>query len=105
MDKKSRKKFIKTVTNYLLELGAVEEDFLAYTLSLDTQLGKLHVFIDPAGARERVSSIFTRFDDHERAKKVVDCNPYSGKWNFHEYSSTDVFEVFKTSLERILASK
>jgi hypothetical protein len=35
------------------------------------------------GSRLLFLTVFGRFADPEKARRHVDCNPYSGKWNFH----------------------
>lgn len=48
---------------------------------LTTKYGILRVHIDDAGGC--IFTVFTRFQDVVRAVEHLDCNPYSGKWNFH----------------------
>ena len=31
-----------------------------------------------------IFTLFTKFDHPEKAKTYLNCNPHSGKWNFHE---------------------
>ena len=56
-----------------------------YDYILDTKHGELLVGIHYVGQNDdsEVLSVYTRFKDVDRAKQQLDCNPYSGKWNFH----------------------
>jgi len=56
------------------------------TWNLETKFGNLKITLhDDAGSE--IYSIFMKFDEPERAKDTVDCNPYSGKWNIHQSNS------------------
>jgi hypothetical protein len=71
---KARQVFLDTLVEYFVGLGARAGRF--YDMELDTPAGLLHVTVNDTW-------VATRFDDPKRARQFVDCNPYSGKWNFH----------------------
>lgn len=56
-----------------------------YHWELETKAGKLLIRVDKPKPRAKVLSVFTRFDDHEKAFPLTygESNPHSGKWNFH----------------------
>jgi len=88
-ERKSRKqiKFQETIRNGILELGATETKGI-YKYSLETPLGELLITMHAEDLTYRTStiySVYTRFKEPERAKQKLDCNPFSGKWNFHEF--------------------
>jgi hypothetical protein len=43
-----------------------------------------------------------RFEEPERARQSVACNPYSGKWNFHGASHEESFAAFAREVSRWL---
>jgi hypothetical protein len=86
-----RQRFAKLARKMLLELGAEPRPLAAYEcidgpavdlheMLLDTPGGTL--FLNPYD-----SWIAARFVDPRHANRLVDCNPHSGKWNFHEWQS------------------
>ena len=95
-------KFQNQVIRYLQQINATEEGELGYKWRIKTPIGDLDLDMHNPEPRQKIFSIFGRFKDPNRAKTAVDCNPYSGKWNFHEYKPSDCFEEFKYQLERIL---
>jgi len=67
--------------------------------SLKTKYGKLTI-ITPSDLHSSVYTVFTRFEDVDRAKEHTSCNPYSGKWNFHEFVERDPNEF----AERVIST-
>jgi hypothetical protein len=62
---------------------------------LDTTLGALSVcWVD--------TWLACRFEEPERARRSVGCNPYSGKWNFHGASNEESFAAFTREIRRLL---
>lgn len=92
--KKQSADFQKKAMDILSKFNPKESDFYRY--SVDTELGELLVRID----EDNVScySIFTRFEDVDKAKEHVNCNPYSGKHNFHCYDKETILAHFKELL-------
>jgi len=84
--------FIKELRAGMAEIGAnpAGDDFLGWHYDVETAAGKLSVTVprDAWGSKSgKVYSVFSRFDDPERASALgLGNNPYSGKWNFHGFS-------------------
>jgi hypothetical protein len=104
-----RQKFIKLVSKGLEELGAekLEETYYpSVRYKLQTRVGRLDITM-PVDEDSRVLTVFSRFDEPDRAKEITDCNIYSGKWNFHyHWRGTDVKEASKqvlASMRRVAA--
>ena len=85
MRKKDRERFVKQATQLLLDLGATEEEGYSFTLQTKAGLLRLHVTENKTSGP---GTVFTRFDDPKAARKLVDCNPHSGKWNHHYFDGT-----------------
>lgn len=62
----------------------VADRFGIEQFTVETIAGSYTFHIDKPipGSNLRFLSVFGRFADPKRASKHVDCNPYSGKWNF-----------------------
>lgn len=56
-------------------------DRIMYEMNSD-KLGRLVITL--GSEPSRVYTIFTRFEEPEKAKKYFNCNPHSGKHNSHE---------------------
>lgn len=93
----------------LLELGAILVDKNGIKeYQLNTKYGLLKVYGDfeIIGKRSKLWSCFTCFEDPTVAKCFTNCNPYSGKWNFH-YSMEDVtlerfMDIVLSDIKRVL---
>ena len=48
---------------------------------IETIAGRYTFEVDPVA--DGFCTVFGRFDKPSRAKTYVDCNQFSGKWNFH----------------------
>jgi hypothetical protein len=81
-----RQLFLAKAKALLLHLGAVQQrdDFI-----LQTRVGplRLHPSDDES---EEVGTVFSRFDDPQAARQLVDCNRFSGKWNHHYFNGWTV---------------
>ncbi len=84
--KKQRELFLSKVVELLLHLGAQQEEE-RYTLQTRPGMLTLH---PTANFGDGLGTVFTRFDDPQAARQLVDCNPYSGKWNFHYFDGWTV---------------
>jgi hypothetical protein len=75
-------RFIPKIEALLTRLGA-EHDKDKFTLQ--TKVGPLTLY-PTENTTEGPGTVFGRFDDPDKAKQLVDCNPYSGKWNHHYFN-------------------
>jgi len=105
---KQAKEFTKKVSEFLTSIGATEkEDVLGYGWHVETTCGVLKVIVPTpeSNAKSTVATIFTRFEDPKRASArlhLKTCNPFSGKWNFHEYTTERCLESFTDHVTKIL---
>jgi len=101
--KKQSEAFNKQVDNIMKEMGATEADS-HYKYKIATKAGDLFINVWPPD-KCTCYSIFCRFDDPGKAKAVLpyfsNLNKHSGKWNFHEYDSAYLLELFSNSLKKI----
>jgi hypothetical protein len=84
--KKRRELFLAKAKALLLDLGAEPkgDDYI-----LQTKAGRL--VLHPSDYEgEEVGTVFSRFDDPEAARQLVDCNRFSGKWNHHYFNGWTV---------------
>lgn len=65
--------------------------------AVDTEAGTLRLVIttdlDITPRKWSPGFVHGRFDEPERAARLTDCNPYSGKWNFHNDTDVDVAQM------------
>ena len=92
--KKPRQQFIAKATALLLDLGAKARDF-DFALQTKAGLLKLH---PTENLVEGLGTVFTRFEDPNTAKELVDCNPCSGKWNHHFFAGWSVDSALRTCI-------
>lgn len=81
---KMSKDFVNGLTNGLLTIGAKiieSKNDCMKEFELDTVVGKLNISIPVE--QSTVFSVFSRFENVERAKEKFDCNPHSGKYNVY----------------------
>ena len=81
---KQSKTFVDKLCKALIEVGAkkVKDTIDKFrTFELDTIVGKLTINVDTDS--KYCYTMFTRFDDVDKAKEVFSCNPHSGKYNTH----------------------
>ena len=83
--KASQIKFEQEAKEIILELGGVETDGL-YKYSFETKVGNLNINIYDGW-------IAMKFDEPKKAKEMVDCNPFSGKWNIHLDHESAILEL------------
>ena len=95
-----QQRFHKEMLKGLKELGAKEDDSYGYPFSLETKYGKLYISVHEEDKQSKIHSCFTQFDNVDEAKKHLNCNPYSGKWNFHEYIKGNIPEEIAQSFIR-----
>ena len=73
-------KFYKIITEGITNLGAVQLDKEIYRWSINTKYGELRITIHEG---DTTMNVYTKFKNPELSKHLFNCNPYSGKWNFH----------------------
>jgi hypothetical protein len=82
--KRDRERFERQIFALLEEKGATRTPDQVYDWELPTSLGILRIRAYAHDCcRMGPGNVMCRFDEPKRAKEVVDCNPYSGKWNHH----------------------
>jgi len=84
--KKDQEKFVNELSNHLIKMGAVKQptnelSFANNEFKLETSAGTLTITI--YHHQKFLFSAYGRFDDVARAKNKFNCNPFSGKYNFH----------------------
>jgi len=82
---KQSEAFVKGVCKGLLEIGAkkIKDKISTFrTFELDTIVGKLTISVDTDNLH--CFTVFSRFENVDKAKEKFDCNPYSGKYNFSQ---------------------
>jgi hypothetical protein len=89
MRKKERQQFVHKVIQLLLSLGAKQDAGENYRFTLQTKAGILRLHPDE-NQTSGPGTLFTRFDDPATARQLVDCNPFSGKWNHHYFDPWNV---------------
>ena len=87
--KKQRQLFVAQATKLLLELGAKQDGGETYRFTLQTKAGRLRLHPD-ADQNDGPGTVFTCFDNPQAARQFVDCNQFSGKWNFHYFDGWTV---------------
>ncbi len=99
--KKQSDSFNKTVTKLILENGFKELTGEIYRYEKDTNFGKVFLSLQSQQG-STVYSIFSRFDDVNKALSIFNCNRFTGKYNFHFFDAQECvgsFEFFLHELE------
>lgn len=83
-----QQRFYSAMQKGLQDLGVSGNDILrtSYPQKLETKLGTLLLIDVKKEENSRTAkcyNCFTAFNDVVQAKEHIDCNPFSGKWNFH----------------------
>jgi len=81
---KKRIEFVTKMYNSLIGLGAsvVGEDSTSHIFSMETPYGNLKIILNKEDNHLFTFSIFSRFDNPNLASKSVNCNKFSGKYNY-----------------------
>ena len=98
--KKQRRLFLSQATKLLLDLGAKQDGGEAYGFTLQTKAGRLRLQPD-ANQQDGPGTVFTCFDDPQAALQFVDCNRFSGKWNWHYFDGWTVETAIKDFSARL----
>jgi len=95
--KRQRDRFLVKAKLLLLQLGAQQEkdEFV-----LETRVGRLSLHPDE-NQTIGLGTVFARFDNPDAARQLVDCNPFSGKWNFHYFNGWTVETAIGNLLSRL----
>ena len=97
--KKQRQRFVRKVQRHLHLLGA---DYDCDEFTLETTVGKLTLTVRENQA-EGLGAILGRFQYPNLARTLVDCSPYSGKWNHYYFSDWTVETAFKDFVSKVQA--
>ena len=89
---KKANEFREAVLELLTKFGAEKSELYQYKIKTEN-LGDLYISLHD-DSLSYCYSIFTRFEDVDKAKQYVDCNPFSGKFNFHSGSSKTILSDF-----------
>jgi hypothetical protein len=101
---KQRQLFLTRAVKLLLDLGAQQDGGEMYRFALPTKAGLLRLHPDDHQT-EGLGTVFSRFDDPQAARQLVDCNPHSGKWNHHYFGGWTLHAALtdlSTQLRRVL---
>jgi len=102
MRKKERQRFVAKAKALLLDLGAEQHED---RFTLQTKAGKLT--LHPCENETiGLGTVFSRFDDPQAARQLVDCNPFSGKWNHHYFDGWTVetaLDDLSAQMRRVMA--
>ena len=106
---KRRARFIKLARAMLLQLGAEPRPLRFYEREVDgPAVDQAELVLDtPAGTLTLTpydTWIAAIFSDPRHARRFVDCNPYSGKWNFHLWSRGEPDPAIDASRQAIESS-
>lgn len=98
--KKQSAEFNKKIIEVILQAGfVVDESIGEKRWQKTTNFGKVSISLHQQGGD--VYSIFTRFADVAKAKTIFNCNSFSGKYNFHFFSSQDCMACFEFYLHEL----
>lgn len=83
---KQQDEFVAGVTKGLLEMGAVKQpknelSFDNTEFKLETIAGTLIITL--YRSQKFLFTVYSRFEEPTRSKDKFNCNPHSGKYNFH----------------------
>lgn len=94
--------FNKAIQKVIEKHGAGEDPEHFYKWSIETIYGSLKITTHEPEKRQKLFSIFCRFDEPKRVPAKEYSNPHSGKWNFHNLRWKDSVEIFEHNLKKIL---
>ena len=95
---KSQTAFVDGVTKGLIELGAIIQPVNALMFSstefkLNTIVGVLNITL--FHSQTFLFTVYSQFENVDKAKDKFNCNPHSGKYNFHR-------SMDKLSIEQVI---
>ena len=100
--KKQQDKFVAGVIEGLLEMGAIKQPhnpntFASTSFKLKTMAGNLDITL--YHSQTFLFTVYSIFDEPEKAREMFECNPHTGKFNFHRSSENgDIDEVIELAL-------
>lgn len=107
VSKKNAIDFLSQVTNILKDYKAIEvESQTSYKCyKLNTKAGELKVIIEDldSATESSIYTVFTRFENPKEARELCECNPFSGKYNFHTSNKEECICSFSRFLHEIIA--
>ena len=92
-------KFNKDIENFIYSIGGVNNNDNHYKYKIVTKCCIL--WINTHTVPSKTYSIFCKFKDYNKAK-ITNCNPNTGKWNFHSTIAENCLNNFKDSIKRII---
>lgn len=107
--KKQQQAFYEDALEYIVLNGAKNtyKGAMCTQYKIDTIAGELNISLEEPG-QSSIYSIFCRFENVELAKELITdgkLNPYSGKYNFHEYYPAILLNDFKNKIDNLLIAK
>ena len=94
--KKQMAEFVRQAKRILDSYSWVAVEDSSYTHKLTTDFGDVLVRIDEDTSY--CYSIYMCFENVEEAKKELNCNPHTGKYNIHKYDMLEALEMFENTL-------
>lgn len=98
--------FIKEANKILQEYDCKPSTYLGYKMQRQTQYGLVYIHVDTDTMRNKLFSIFMRFDtngfkkeEFMRAFLTDNFNPYSYKWNIHTSDINSALQTLENRLE------
>lgn len=95
--KKQMAEFVKQAKRILNRYGWTALENSSFTHRVATDLGDVRIRIDEEASY--CYSIYMCFENVEKAKKKLDCNRYTGKYNIHKYDMIEALDMFEETLE------
>lgn len=103
--KSNMKEFVQDAKEFFLSMGMKEKETISSFIEFEkqTKYGLFTAKIDQE--LSAVYSVYGLFEDVEKAKNVFNCNPYTGKYNFHSFDLplNEVYINFCIHFESVLA--
>ena len=94
-------KFNKAVEKYVNTFNPTETTLGVYRWTIPTSLGYLEITVHEPEKRQKLFSVFMKFQNVDKAKVETICNSHSGKWNIHISNFEGALEELKIRLAGI----
>lgn len=91
LSKRAQEQFRQRAAEVIRRVGGTEltDEDGGYRFHLDTKYGLLRLHISEHDQQEGPGTVFGCFENATAATRI-NCNPHSGKWNFHYFGSWTV---------------